>query len=110
MAEGLRAEEPRLTVEVEITEQYRNMAHGLKDRPDIARKLQEAISATGIEPRLEAIRGGTDGSQLTAKGLPTPNLFAGGVNFHGPQEWISTRALALSACTLLNLAQIWEAE
>lgn len=110
MAEGLRAEEPRLTVEVEITEQYRNMAHELRDRPEIAERLEKAIEATGLSPRLEAIRGGTDGSQLTAKGLPTPNIFAGGVNFHGPQEWISTRALALSACTLLNLAQLWEAE
>lgn len=108
MAEGLRAEEPRLKVHVEIVEQYRNMANALRDHPSIGATLRRAIEATGLEPNVVPIRGGTDGSQFTAKGLPTPNLFAGGVNFHGPQEWISTRALALTACALLNLVQLWE--
>lgn len=108
MAEGLRAEEPRLQVEVELSEQYRNMANGLRERPEIGQVLERAIAATGLQPRVVPIRGGTDGSQLTAKGLPTPNLFAGGVNFHGPQEWISTRALGLTTCALLNLVQMWE--
>ena len=71
--------------------------------------LERAVRSAGLEPNVEPVRGGTDGSQLTAKGMPTPNVFAGGMNFHGPQEWISTRALALSACTLLNLVQLWEA-
>ena len=106
MAEALVAEEPRLGVEVEITEQYRNMYDELSKRPEIAQKLTRAIEAAGLAPRTEPIRGGTDGSQLTAKGMPTPNIFAGGVNFHGPQEWISTRSLALCTCTLLNLVQI----
>jgi tripeptide aminopeptidase len=110
MADALRAEEPRLQVEVEITEQYRNMADGLAKHPQIQGQLRQAIEMSGVTPDLQPIRGGTDGSQLTAKGLPTPNLFAGGVNFHGPQEWISTRVMALSACTLLNLAQVWQAE
>lgn len=108
IADGLMAEEPKLKVKVELRQQYRNMANGLQDKPAIAAALREAIALSGIEPRLEPIRGGTDGSQLTAKGLPTPNIFAGGVNFHGPQEWISTRALGLSACTLLNLVQLWD--
>ena len=106
MAEALVAEEPRLGVEVEITEQYRNMYDELSKRPEIAQQLARAIEAAGLAPRTEPIRGGTDGSQLTAKGMPTPNIFAGGVNFHGPQEWISTRSLALCTCTLLNLVQI----
>ena len=106
MVEALVAEEPRLGVEVEITEQYRNMYDELSKRPEIAQKLTRAIEAAGLAPRTEPIRGGTDGSQLTAKGMPTPNIFAGGVNFHGPQEWISTRSLALCTCTLLNLVQI----
>ena len=109
LADELREEEPRLTVEVEITEQYRNMARGLESHPEIGETLQRAIEGAGLEPRIEPVRGGTDGSQLTAKGLPTPNLFAGGVNFHGPQEWISTRVMALSTCTLLNLVQLWDA-
>lgn len=107
MCAGLMAEEPRLDVKVEITRQYRNMYDVLSDCPEIATRLEEAVRAAGIEPRLEPIRGGTDGSRLTEMGMPTPNIFAGGVNFHGPSEWISTRVLAQSACTILNLVQLF---
>jgi len=107
MAAALSAEEPKLTVSVVIERQYRNLHDELARHPEIAENLKRAIQAAGLEPRNEPIRGGTDGSALTARGLPTPNIFAGGVNFHGPTEWISTRALALSACTLLNLVQIY---
>jgi len=107
MCAGLMAEEPRLQVKVEITKQYRNMYDVLSRHPDVAAKLDQAVRATGITPRLEPIRGGTDGSRLTELGMPTPNVFAGGVNFHGPSEWISTRVLALSACTILNLVQLF---
>ncbi len=110
MAEALMAEEPNLKVTVEIQQQYRNMADELAKRPEIRESLRKAIEAAGLEARIVPIRGGTDGSSLTAKGMPTPNIFAGGVNFHGPQEWISTKALALSTCTLLNLAQIYAEE
>jgi tripeptide aminopeptidase len=106
MCEGLREHEPRLRVEVEITEQYRNMYDVLSGHPDIAAVLEEAVRAAGIEPDVKPIRGGTDGSRLTALGMPTPNLFAGGVDFHGPSEWISTRVLAQSACAILNLVQL----
>ena len=107
MCDGLAAEEPRLGVQVEITKQYRNMFDVLKGHPGVTAKLEEAVRAAGIAPRLEPIRGGTDGSRLTEMGMPTPNIFAGGVNFHGPTEWISTRVLAQSACTVLNLVQLF---
>jgi len=107
MCDGLEAEEPRLDIEVEITEQYRNMHDVLEGRPEITETLTRAVEDAGVEPRLQAVRGGTDGSRLTEMGMPTPNLFAGGVNFHGPQEWISTRVLAQSACAVLNLVQRW---
>jgi len=107
MCAGLMAEEPRLGVTVEITKQYRNMYEVLSRYPEVAARLEEAVRAAGITPRLEPIRGGTDGSRLTELGMPTPNVFAGGVNFHGPSEWISTRVLALSACTILNLVQLF---
>ena len=68
---------------------------------------ETALRAAGIEPDVRPIRGGTDGSRLTAMGMPTPNLFAGGVSFHGPAEWISTRVLAQSTCAILNLVQLW---
>ena len=105
MCAGLMAEEPRLDVQIEITKQYRNMHDALRRHPAVRAKLEEAVRAAGITPRLEPIRGGTDGSRLTELGMPTPNIFAGGVNFHGPSEWISTRVLAQSACTILNLVQ-----
>lgn len=106
MCEALRAEEPRLEVGVEIVAQYRNMFDVLSRRPEIARRLEQAVEAAGITPMLQPIRGGTDGSRLTALGMPTANVFAGGVSFHGPKEWISTRVLAQSACTILNLVQL----
>ncbi|MFH2002856.1 MAG: peptidase T [Planctomycetota bacterium] len=104
---ALMAEEPKLKVTVEIQEQYRNMYDELSKHPEITRNLAKAVEMTGLEPNNEPIRGGTDGSRLTAMGMPTPNLFAGGVNFHGPQEWISDKSLALAACTILNLVQIY---
>ena len=107
MCEVLRAEEPRLGVRVEITAQYRNMHDVLSRHPDTAALLERAVRSAGIEPRVKPIRGGTDGSRLTAMGMPTPNLFAGGVNFHGPAEWISTRVLAQSVCAILNLVQLY---
>ena len=64
-------------------------------------RLRRDHPQAGAHPR------GTDGSRLTEMGMPTPNVFAGGVNFHGPSEWISTRVLAQSACTLLNLVQLF---
>ncbi|MEX2471803.1 MAG: peptidase T [Gemmatimonadota bacterium] len=110
MCAGLVAEEPRLRVDVDIREQYRNMYDVLRDHPRVTRLLERAVEAAGITPDLKPIRGGTDGSRLTAMGMPTPNIFAGGVDFHGPQEWISTRVLAQSVCTILNLVQLWNVE
>ncbi len=107
MCAGLMAEEPHLDVDVDITKQYRNMYDVLSGHPDVTDRLMEAVRAGGMTPRLEPIRGGTDGSRLTELGMPTPNVFAGGVNFHGPSEWISTRVLAQSACTILNLVQLF---
>ena len=83
------------------------MRTGLDKHPEIMDRMVQALQAAGIKPFHEPIRGGTDGSRLTAMGMPTPNLFAGGVNFHGPSEWISTRVMALSTCTILNLIQIY---
>jgi tripeptide aminopeptidase len=110
MCAGLMAEEPHLDVKVEITKQYRNMYDVLKGYPEVAERLEEAARAAGITPRMEPIRGGTDGSRLTEMGMPTPNIFAGGVDFHGPSEWISTRVLAQSTCTILNLVQLFAEE
>lgn len=107
MGRALMAEEPKLTVKVEIKEQYRNMYDEISKHPRIVKNLLKAVELAGVTPEIHPIRGGTDGSRLTAMGMPTPNLFAGGVNFHGPREWVSTRAMALAACATLNLVQIF---
>jgi tripeptide aminopeptidase len=107
IAHSVLLDEPRLKVDVEIKPSYPNMYEYLKDQPEIAERLKEAVRRAGLEPDLAAIRGGTDGSMLTQMGLPCPNIFAGGVNFHGPTEWISTRSMGLSLCTVLNLMTLY---
>jgi len=107
IADSVLRDEPRLKVEVEIKPSYPNMYEYLQDRPEITERLLEAVRRAGIEPDLAPIRGGTDGSKLTEKGLPCPNIFAGGVNFHGQTEWISTRSMGLSLCTVLNLLTLY---
>jgi tripeptide aminopeptidase len=107
MASEIGEMEPRLGVQVEIKQQYRNMRRGLDKHPEIMERMVTALKKAGVDPVHEPIRGGTDGSRLTEMGMPTPNLFAGGVNYHGPSEWISTRVMALAVCTVLNLVQVY---
>jgi tripeptide aminopeptidase len=107
IASSVLEDEPRLKVEVEIEASYPNMYDYLKDRPEITERLLEAVRRAGIEPNLKPVRGGTDGSTLTRMGLPCPNIFAGGVNFHGQTEWVSTRSMGLSLCTVLNLMALY---
>jgi tripeptide aminopeptidase len=107
IAASVLKDEPRLKVEVEIKPSYPNMYEYLKDRPEITERLLEAVRRAGMEPDLAPVRGGTDGSKLTQMGLPCPNIFAGGVNFHGQTEWISTRSMGLSLCTVLNLMTLY---
>ena len=86
---------------------YLNMKEVLKDYPQLTDYAIEAAKQAGITAQLRPIRGGTDGSRLTALGLPTPNLFTGGHNFHGKLEFNSRKGLEKSTETLVNLVQIW---
>ncbi len=86
---------------------YLNMKEVLKDYPQLTDYAIEAAKRAGVEAELRPIRGGTDGSNLTARGLPTPNLFTGGHNFHGKLEFNSRKGLERSTQTLVNLVQIW---
>lgn len=106
-AEEVAAREPRARVEVEVREQYRNMREALDRVPDVVAAGEAAIRAEGLEPVKEAIRGGTDGSILTERGLPTPNLFTGGHEFHSPREWASLHEMSAAAATLVRLAGVW---
>ena len=102
--------EPRATLSCEITKQYRNMRYWLEDDMRPADLAMEAVRLAGLEPRVAPIRGGTDGSQLTERGLPTPNLFTGIHNAHGPLEWTSVYEMEKTLETCINLVKLWSKE
>jgi tripeptide aminopeptidase len=87
--------------------QYRNMKAKLDEVPHVVEAAYEATRRVGIEPRSSPIRGGTDGSRLTEMGLPTPNLYDGGMEFHSVREWVSAQDLATSAATVVELLKLW---
>jgi len=107
LAEQVAAGEPRAEVEVKVEIQYRNMRDRLAERPEIVERAEEAIRRVGLEPKRTSIRGGTDGSALTEKGLPTPNLFTGGQLAHSEREWICVEDMGLAAATVVELVQVW---
>lgn len=98
---------PRAHIELEIKEQYKNMHEVLKNYPQVVDFALEAVRRTGLKPILKAIRGGTDGAKLCFMGLPTPNIFAGGHNFHSKREWIAVEDMELATKTLINLVKLW---
>ena len=99
--------EARAELEFNVHEQYRNMGSVLREVPDVTAAAETAIRAEGIEPIRRPIRGGTDGSQLSAMGLPTPNIFTGGHDAHSEREWICIEDMGLAAATLVELARVW---
>jgi len=98
---------PQVKITIDVKENYKNMKEVLKEFPELTNNAMEAARRAGLKPFLKPIRGGTDGSNLTFRGLPTPNLFTGGTNFHGKLEFNSRRGLEKSTETLLNLVQIF---
>ncbi|MDP9837955.1 tripeptide aminopeptidase [Neorhizobium huautlense] len=99
---------PGSTYTFKVTEQYRNMKNVLNDHPQIMDYALEAVERAGMKAVRGSIRGGTDGSRLTAMGLPCPNIFAGGHAFHSPLEWVSHQDMNKAVATLVELAKIWE--
>lgn len=98
---------PDVKIEYKSELGYLNMKEVLKDYPQLTDYAIEAAKRAGVTAQLRPIRGGTDGSRLTARGLPTPNLFTGGHNFHGKLEFNSRKGLEKSTETLVHLVQIW---
>jgi tripeptide aminopeptidase len=98
---------PNVKIDYKSELGYLNMKEVLKDYPQLTDYAIEAAKRAGITAQLRPIRGGTDGSRLTTRGLPTPNLFTGGHNFHGKLEFNSRKGLEKSTETLVNLVQIW---
>jgi tripeptide aminopeptidase len=83
------------------------MKEVLKDYPELTDYALEAARRAGLKPTIKAIRGGTDGANLTFRGLPTPDIFTGGHNFHGKLEFNSRHGLEKATETLINLVQIF---
>lgn len=99
--------EPRARIAIEIKESYRNMKEVLDLHPHVTAFAEDAMRAVGIEPKRKAIRGGTDGARLSFMGLPTPNLSAGGYNFHSLTEWLPVGAMVKAVRVLDALMKIW---
>jgi tripeptide aminopeptidase len=97
----------RAMVRVEFSESYRNMRAALSTVPFVVTYAEEAIRRVGLKPFLEPIRGGTDGSRLTAMGLPTPNLFTGSHNYHSRREWADADEMAMAVLMLVELCRVW---
>lgn len=99
---------PKAEIELEIKDSYSNMLEILKEHQDVVDIALEAAKNAGIEPQLTMVRGGTDGSRLCFEGLPTPNIFSGGYNYHGVREWIPPDAMEKAVETVVNLIKLWE--
>jgi tripeptide aminopeptidase len=102
-----QAKYPNVKIDYDSKLGYLNMKEVLNNYPQLTDYAIEAAKRAGVTPEIRPIRGGTDGSNLTARGLPTPNLFTGGHNFHGKLEFNSRKGLEKSTETLVNLVQIW---
>src|SRR6478735_800377 len=106
-AEETVARHPGARLEVEVTPQYPNMRRYIDAFPQAVTAAEEAIRAEGIELVRTPIRGGTDGSRLSAMGLPTPNLFTGGHDYHSTREWASVQEMAAASAVVVRLAEVW---
>ncbi len=107
LAEDVAVREPRAKVDVEVRHSYRNMRPFIDENPRVVDAALEAIRRAGVEPTLAITRGGTDGAVLSAQGLPTPNLFTGGQEYHSVREWASVQDMAAAAATIVHLAGVW---
>jgi tripeptide aminopeptidase len=110
IAEEVVAGAPGARLEVEVTPQYPNMRQYIDRFPQVVTAAEHAIRAEGLEPVHTLIRGGTDGSRLSAMGLPTPNLFTGGHDYHSRREWASVPEMAAASATVVRLAEVWTQE
>jgi tripeptide aminopeptidase len=106
-AEAVVAAEPRAKLRIEVRRQYPNMKRFIEPVPHVTEAAEAAIRAEGIEPVRTPIRGGTDGSKLSERGLPTPNIFTGGHDYHSVREWASLQDMAAAAATIVRLAEVW---
>ena len=107
LAAEIEVREPRASVDVAEEEQYRNMYEVISRHPEVIEVAEEAVRRIGLEPVRTIIRGGTDGARLSQRGLPTPNLFTGGSEYHSRREWASVQDMAAAAAMIVELARVW---
>lgn len=106
-ATAVTATHPAAKIDVAITQQYRNMREGIAKEPRAMAYAEQAVTRAGYTAKHCIIRGGTDGAQLTAKGLPTPNVSTGEHNIHSPLEWVCLEELEANVAVLVELVQVW---
>ncbi|HEX6510310.1 MAG TPA: peptidase T, partial [Chloroflexota bacterium] len=106
----VEATEPRARISCDIAAQYRNMRYWLEDDMRPVHLALEACRQVGVEPFSHPTRGGTDGSRLTELGVPTPNLFTGMQDIHGPKEWVSVQDMEYATAMCIRLAELWSSE
>ncbi|MCK4614736.1 MAG: peptidase T [Thermoplasmata archaeon] len=98
---------PGVKLELEIKDSYQNMRFQIDKNPRVVEYALKAVRMAGIEPKLNIIRGGTDGARLSYMGLPTPNIFTGGRNFHSVKEWIPVQAMEKAVEVIVNIAKLF---
>ncbi len=108
ICQDMLAHYPKASYDFEVVEYYRNMKYKLDDEPRVVDYALEAVKRAGLTPVKHAIRGGTDGARLSYMGLLTPNIFAGGHNFHSRQEYISVQDMKKAVDVIVKLVQLWE--
>ena len=106
IAEDMNAKYSKPVIEIEIKDQYYNMKEKVEPVMHIVDIAEEAMNQLNIKPLIKAIRGGTDGSQLSYMGLPCPNIFAGGHNFHGRYEYVPVESIIKATQVICKIAEI----
>jgi tripeptide aminopeptidase len=106
-AQEVMGRAPRATLDFNVRRQYRNMREYIEPVPFVVEAAEAAIRAEGVEPVRIPVRGGTDGSRLSEMGLPTPNIYTGGHEYHSVREWASVQDMASAAATVIRLAEVW---
>jgi tripeptide aminopeptidase len=107
IAKAVEAKYPLGSVKLSVSKQYLNMREKLDEKPEVLERAMEAARRAGVEPVIKPIRGGTDGARLTELGVPTPNLYTGGYNYHSRYEWASVSEMGQTVDTVLELVGLW---
>jgi len=98
---------PKAKISIDVDESYRNMAYKIREDPKVLDYALEAVERIGVVPKRQAIRGGTDGARLSYMGLLTPNVWAGGQNFHSVREWVSLEWMSKAMEATLEILSVW---